>query len=129
MGPVNKKGYGKIYWNGRIEYVHRVVYGAVEGNPICVLHRCDNPRCVNPYHLFAGTVYDNNEDMRLKGRAGNGGSYLTVDDVFFIREHCQRGQGRRIPDYGKVPLAVMAEWFGLHPQTIGFILRGDTWNR
>lgn len=53
------------------EGVHRVswilAFGPIPDN-LWVLHRCDNPRCVNPAHLFLGTVLDNNADRHRKGR-------------------------------------------------------------
>lgn len=66
------KGYGAISVNGRRHYVHRVsLYLAEEfdlDSPLFVLHRCDNPRCVNPAHLFTGTQNDNIQDAKAKGR-------------------------------------------------------------
>ena len=54
-------------------YAHRMVWESIHG-PLekgqCVLHRCDNPRCVNPDHLVVGTQADNMKDMAAKGRGG-----------------------------------------------------------
>ena len=67
-------GYGRFSAAGRTHSAHRVAYehfvGAIpEG--LFVLHRCDNPLCCNPNHLFVGTAADNTADMMAKGRHGN----------------------------------------------------------
>jgi len=68
---LNEFGYGRMRFNGKKELSHRVSYTVfVEPIPdgLLVLHTCDNPRCVNPEHLFLGTDKDNFEDAVAKGR-------------------------------------------------------------
>lgn len=55
-----------------IQKTHRLAYENVFGkipDKQCVCHKCDNPSCCNPYHLFLGSSADNNKDARNKGRA------------------------------------------------------------
>lgn len=64
-------GYGRVRIDGRILYAHRVSWILANGpipDDLRVLHRCDNPPCVNPDHLFLGTQGDNNADRDAKGR-------------------------------------------------------------
>src|SRR5215831_18235358 len=65
-------GYGRFNFGGVIEYAHRVAWAiANERWPnkfIC--HSCDNPRCVNPKHLFEASNYENARDAAIKGRMG-----------------------------------------------------------
>lgn len=65
--------YGEFFWKGRRRSAHRfawqVANDALIPDGMCVLHRCDNTRCVRPDHLFLGTHVDNMRDMRMKGRA------------------------------------------------------------
>ena len=82
----NLKGYGYFQTLGQ-RLAHRVSYIIHNGEfdkKLCVLHRCDNPPCVNPDHLFLGTVNDNNKDRHAKGRT------VTPNHNFF-KTHCKRG--------------------------------------
>lgn len=69
---VNEAGYGMIGTTGKkIDRAHRVSYRIHFGEipeRMFVCHKCDNPRCVNPEHLFIGTNQDNVNDMILKKR-------------------------------------------------------------
>lgn len=68
----NACGYGVVACRpGRPRLAHRVAWGLVYGEvdtSACVLHRCDNPSCVRPDHLFLGTQLDNVADMNAKKR-------------------------------------------------------------
>lgn len=74
-GAVNQNGYGWVWFNGGPKGTHRVAWQIYRG-PIPkgkqVLHRCDNPPCVNPAHLFIGTNRRNVDDKVKKGRQSKG---------------------------------------------------------
>jgi len=85
LWPYGKdKGYGVIFWNGRCQRVTRVLMERagidLAGREAC--HSCDNPTCVNPRHLFAGTHHENMTDATVKGIMRK---KLTADDVRAIR--------------------------------------------
>ena len=75
LAATNNKGYGQIRSRGRCFLAHRIAYELMWAPlpiPLNALHRCDNPPCCNPWHLFQGTSSDNVQDMLSKGRAYRG---------------------------------------------------------
>lgn len=63
--------YGRIKVDGKTKRAHRVSWALIYGEipeDVWVLHKCDNPRCVSPFHLFTGTPKDNTQDCIRKGR-------------------------------------------------------------
>lgn len=123
-GAVNSAGYGSIINGKRTEVAHRVSYTIHRGPPwgMCVCHRCDNRLCVNPDHLFLGSVTENNADRHKKGRSRgashpgetNPAAKLTADmarEIFAAKG--------RYKDIG--------ERFGIQAGTVGDIKRGRIW--
>jgi len=81
------RGYGVFFLHGKNVRVSRLIWEIFYGPiPIGldVLHKCDNPPCCNPEHLFLGTKQDNALDAVSKGREA--GQKLLISDVFKIRE-------------------------------------------
>lgn len=133
QGASYPNGYGLITYKKRSCLTHRLAYEAVNG-PIAaglfVCHRCDNPKCINPEHLFAGTARDNHHDMRNKGRCrlvpgGNrkrgeqlGQSKLTNNKVVEIRALIRDGFSQR----------AIASKYGVTQSSISRVMRGVCWS-
>jgi hypothetical protein len=123
------KGYGQIYYNGSMQHAHRISW-IVENNKqiplgMCVCHHCDNRSCVNPKHLFLGTIQDNNLDKVMKGRCAslkgeeNPSSKLKLNDVIFIRNFPRKwGSG-----------SYLSKRFNVKPCTISSILQNRIWKQ
>jgi len=123
-GPLNAKGYGSFSFPGHTCRASRMAwiltYGNISKN-ICVLHKCDNPACCNPAHLYLGTNQDNVDDKVRKGRQLKGEkvgtSKLTEKQVLKISEL-----------YGKqYTLNQLATLFSVTNTTIWRIIHNYSW--
>jgi len=73
----NTYGYAQTKFNGKIKLIHRLMYENKHGpipKEMCACHKCDNPNCINPDHIFIGSNKNNSEDMVQKGRQSHIGS-------------------------------------------------------
>lgn len=127
-------GYGRFKLSSGVILAHRFSFQIHNGTPptdACVLHRCDNPKCVNPAHLMLGTQADNLRDMREKGRAAStektrhvgvahAMAKLSEDDVRLIRSSYVAGSH----EHGQRQLA---KRFGVNQVTVLRILQRKTW--
>jgi hypothetical protein len=101
-GGSNSRGYGQLWFRGRVQKVHRLAYEAWVGvvpDGMVVRHLvCDNPPCINPDHLAVGTQKDNVDDRDRKGRRKppsgelNGRATLTTEVVNEIRRRLSEGE-------------------------------------
>ena len=126
----DRNGYGKVRIKGKPMLAHRLSWILNKGyipKGMLVCHKCDNPPCYNPDHLFIGTCADNMRDAREKGifkawgqrlkGAGNHKAKLTEEQVAEIRKMI--ACGIRVVDISKK--------FGVGWVTISDIKQGITW--
>lgn len=124
VGAKTKAGYGLLTVPVQKQiYMHRFSYVLHKGKfpkKLLVCHRCDNPCCVNPEHLFLGTKADNSLDMVAKNRDGKPSKILSAEQVIQIRR-----------DYKPwvVSQSMLAKKYGVSSGCIQGIVDGVTWRR
>ena len=157
MGARDPDGYGSFRVGSRGTHAHRIAYALKVGHippGLSVLHRCDNPPCVRPDHLFLGTQLDNVNDMAKKGRArkatgdrnasrlypekrprGESHAYRLHPELHARGERSANAklkesqvmEIRRSWGAGELSQHALARQYGVTPTTIYSILLGKTW--
>ena len=120
-------GYGESFLNGKNEKAHRVSwrihYGEIPDG-LCVCHKCDNIKCVNPKHLFLGTQLENIKDRVKKGRCRkqdgelSSRAKLTNQNVLAIRDLIK----------SNIAQGEIAKCYNVQPSAISKIKTGETWS-
>ena len=119
---VDKKGYGIKRINYKAVKMHRLSYELFKGDPLGahVLHKCDNPPCLNPDHLYLGDNETNIADKLQRGRQAKGEMFshskLTESDVLAIRKI---GRSMRQIDIAAI--------YGVCRRQIGRVLNRADW--
>lgn len=123
------KGYGRLRFRGKGHMAHRVSYTLFSGTipeGLNVCHKCDNPPCVNPAHLFVATQKENVDDMIKKGRKvvargeDAGLAKLTLEQVEFVIKNYR-------PKHREFSGAALARQFGVTKACIHDIIRRKSW--
>ena len=119
---ISEMGYGLFSRGGVRTGAHRISYELFHGpipDGLVVRHRCDNPLCVNPWHLETGTRQDNIRDMVIRNRTcpgeRNGMAKLTAEDALAIARDPRSN-------------AAIGRSYGVDRTTVRNIKRGENWS-
>lgn len=125
MGSGHDRMYGKLFYKGQQLHGHRISWLVHKGeipDGLFVCHNCpggDNRWCVNPGHLFLGTIQDNNRDRLEKGGNTITSPKLTPDQVLSIRNEFKSGKTRKL----------LAIEYGVSISAIKKIIAVKTWTK
>lgn len=123
------KGYGAFSWPGGTRATHFALKhyrGMDVPRGMGALHRCDQPSCVNPSHLFVGDQRANMRDCAAKGRCSNGAPELRRGENG-SKAKLKEAEAQFILDHPEIPGAVLARRFGINDGAVWFIRHRRNW--
>jgi hypothetical protein len=138
--PEGVGSYGLVRFRGRQWKAHRVAWTLARGEVppgLCVLHKCDNPPCCNPDHLFLGTYGDNVRDAHRKGRGHRNPRGIPLPPERIV--NFSRGERHYravlseadvrfiLANKGRIRQVDLAAKFGVTQGMVSSIHRGDSW--
>ncbi len=130
-----KSPYGRVKWNGRTLLAHRLAWelehGSAPADALDVCHRCDNPPCCNPAHLFLGSHEENMRDAIDKGRwdpsqCGNPVLHGTTNPKAKLTEEIVR-TCRSLHESEHLTASELARRYGVHNSVMSRVLRREAW--
>jgi hypothetical protein len=132
------RGYGVFWLRGKQSRAPRVAYTIAFGeipDGMFVCHKCDNPSCVNPLHLFLGSTEENMSDMKSKGRQMRGDNHyartnpekLARGDSHVGSRKLTKDQVVAIRSMSGVSQSAIARIYGVRASTINLIIHRKNW--
>jgi hypothetical protein len=130
----SSKGYGRFKLNGKLQSPHVLSYrmhNEFYDNTLQVCHKCDNPSCINPDHLFLGTRSDNMIDCASKNRISQLPSWVLEKKG--ENKHISKLTNEQVKEIKmllktSIKQVEIAEIYSVSNNTIGDIKAGRTWN-
>lgn len=128
-GARDPLGYGRFTYDGMTRTAHRLMFCLMYGDQpasVLVCHNCDNPSCINPSHLYAGSAQSNMDDMMARGR----NKYWRRVGQDHPRSKITQAQALEIADekrWGDMSQREVGEIYGITQTAVSDIRRGHRW--